>query len=284
VARQTLDDIALKEARGSLSREALQRNYEALARMYPETRAGREAQERLDALAALSTPPVPPPATPDPTPISVQPPTPQPPPTPAPPVAGPGSVDNPERWKSAVDLMPLVDPRRDAVAGTWSKANGELVSDQAGDARIEVPFRPPEEYDYRVRFARRAGSGDVLQILSACGRHFVWQMAGSNNTVFGFALVRGQRVANNATTIRRPACFENGRVYTSTVQVRKDGVAAYVDGQRLAAWRTSDFQDMDIYHVWKMRDATALGLATCGSSYAIQRVELLEVTGKGRRK
>jgi hypothetical protein len=275
-ARGALDALLTRDDRGSLTAEALRRGLEAIVRSYPDTKAARIAQERIDVIVAASLPPARDPVPKPPAPPVDPPAPPVVPPVPvAPPPDATGGVDDPARWARAKSLLAEIDPAKHAVAGRWEIRNGELWSDKTADARIEIPVRPPAEYDYRIRFVRRDGNGDVLQILAAGGRQFAWQMAGSNNTVFGFATVRGQRVASNPTTIRRSSCFETGRMYTSTVQVRKDGVSAWLDGQPLCRWAT-DYADMDLYAYWKLRDASALGLATCGSAYAIRSVELLD--------
>ncbi|HQU47340.1 MAG TPA: hypothetical protein PK867_31345, partial [Pirellulales bacterium] len=46
----------------------------------------------------------------------------------------------------AVDLLRLIDPARDARIGKWEIIDGRLLFHADGDAQIEFPFDPPEEY------------------------------------------------------------------------------------------------------------------------------------------
>jgi len=200
-------------------------------------------------------------------------------------------VDDPARWRNAVSLLPLVDPKKCSVAGTWGLENGKLVSDgtggaTSGAARIEIPYAPPEEYDFRIVFARLRmaamdGGGDIVQVLPRAGQQFVWLMGGFSNSVMGFETIKGARVDKNPASVNRPGCIQSGRTYTAIVSVRKDGVKAYLDGALIAQCRT-DYTDVSLEPAWKLRSPELLGLATYGSPTVFERAELLEVTGKGR--
>lgn len=53
-----------------------------------------------------------------------------------------------------IDLLPFIDPKRDAVNGTWTFQDNEssriLESPKAFGARLEIPFVLPEEYRLTV--------------------------------------------------------------------------------------------------------------------------------------
>ncbi len=63
-----------------------------------------------------------------------------------------------------IDLLKIVDPARDAVLGKWSFVNGSLVGEPADGARIEIPYDPPEENDYRIVFVPTGVTSGVTQI------------------------------------------------------------------------------------------------------------------------
>ncbi|HYF51884.1 MAG TPA: serine/threonine-protein kinase, partial [Planctomycetota bacterium] len=56
-----------------------------------------------------------------------------------------------------VNLLPLVDPRRDTRNGQWFADNGTLRSAVSHYTTIQFPYRPPEEYDFRVTFTVQEG-------------------------------------------------------------------------------------------------------------------------------
>jgi len=183
-------------------------------------------------------------------------------------------------WAGAVDLLSLIESQRDSVAGTWTVRDGSLIAEKALFGRLEIPYQPPQEYDFRILFSRQDGSDSVTQILSRSGRSFGWTMGGSNNAVFGFETINGVSAAANQTTVKGAVGLENGRKYTSVVKVRDQSVKAYLDGRLLSEWKT-DYADMDIYKDWKLRNSSLLGLGSWNSTTVFHRVEMLEVTGKG---
>jgi len=190
------------------------------------------------------------------------------------------SLPNPaeDPLKNAVDLLALIDPAKDAVAGRWSRDAAGLVSDGTPGGRIEIPYEPPAEYDFHVAFTRKEGAGDVNQVLWVQDRACVWQMGAFANTVFGFGTVAGRTAGNNPTTVRRP--LETGRRYRSTVQVRRQGVQAFLDGQRVASWNEPGSLGMD--PVWTLPSLARLGLGTFESPTIFHAAVLAEISGKGR--
>src|ERR1043165_846372 len=61
-------------------------------------------------------------------------------------------------WANAVNLLPLIDPNRDAVTGRWSLSANGLDCLKTLTARLEIPYQPPAEYDLKTAFPRQAGA------------------------------------------------------------------------------------------------------------------------------
>jgi len=183
-------------------------------------------------------------------------------------------------WANAIDLLKLVDPKADAVKGKWELKDGGVCSDETMHARIEIPYRSPEEYDFRITFSRLSGNEAVSQFLSHSKASFLWMMGGGGNTIFGFEVVGGKEANNNPTTVKSPRCLENGQRYISVVQVRKTGIKAFLNGQLVSSWKP-EFGALDVHNFWKLRDGSLLGLGSWKSSTQFYKAEVLEVTGKG---
>jgi hypothetical protein len=193
---------------------------------------------------------------------------------PAPPKAAlPGAAE--------IDLLALIDPARDGVKGTWTREKGALVSDDENASRLEIPYVAPEEYTFTVEFVRRTGNDAVNQILPHAGKVFVWQMGGWDNTIFGISEIEGKRANENPTAVRRDRCLENGKVYTSTVEVRKDRLTVWFNNEKLVD-RKTDYRELDMNDDWRLRQDTLPGLGTWGSVTEFRRITLFEVGGKGR--
>jgi len=199
-----------------------------------------------------------------------------------------GAVDDPALWKNAINLLPLVDTKRDGIYGVWSIKNGELVLDdgEGFTARLQLSYQPPEEYDFRVEFTLGPDSAEVCQLLNAAGHSFTWIMGLGGGPMFGFHLVNGEGAEQDPS----PALMElkpltPGRRYSSLMQVRKQGVAAYFDGKLAVNWKT-DYRDMGLDYEWRLPEERRLGVgcfapeANARGGMTFHSIEVREVTSK----
>jgi hypothetical protein len=185
-------------------------------------------------------------------------------------------------WQNAIDLLPLIDLAQDATSGKWETApDGLRATDiKSMSQKIQPPYRPPEEYDYRVSFTPISGNADVAIGLTAKGRSFVFYMKKfRDDHCLGFEAISGKAIASGPTAHRFPH-LEMGSRYTVVVEVRKNGLRGYLDGKLVAEWAT-DFSDMSPWPVWRFKDDTLPGFGCSLSTVVFQEVKLREVTGKG---
>jgi serine/threonine-protein kinase len=185
-------------------------------------------------------------------------------------------------YSRAVRLIPILAPAQDRVKGEWRVENAQLHCGSEAFTKLRLPFVPPEEYDVLLVFTRRTGYGDVNLLLSHQGTPFLWAMGAVGNSIFGFGTINGQWAASNPTTRHDSNCLDNNRLYTVVVQVRKDGLWAYVDGKLKSSWKT-DYRDMSSDTNWGLPEPRFIGLGTYESPTEFRRIEVLEVSGKGTR-
>ena len=265
-AKQRFFEIQELERSGRITASEIRAIYESFVQEFEGTATAGSARDWLKATGAAATPAPAPPAPPKEPSQTARPPA-------RPPIPPPDFGD--DGWKGAFDLLGYIDPEKDLVSGTWQ--GRRLSSGPTGDARLELPYQPPEEYDLRIGFTRIRGN-DVNVILSHSGRSFEWMMGGSLNTVSGFELIRGERATINPTVLRAGGLVD-GRPYTLILQVRNAGVAAYLDGRFQVGWST-DYRDMSISPEWRLRTASALGLGVVGEAQ-FRKMEVLEIKGEG---
>jgi len=102
--------------------------------------------------------------------------------------------------------------------------------------RLQLPWQPPEEYDFEIEFTPMEGSGDVAQVLSTKGRSFAWRLdvglkAGRKA---GLETIDGVGIMDRKDgTLMRQNLLTNGRCHRSLVEVRKTGICGYLDGEKL---------------------------------------------------
>jgi hypothetical protein len=189
-----------------------------------------------------------------------------------------GSADdpnNPARWKKAINLLSMVSLPQDVVSGQWVRGAGTLHSDAGQIAKIQIPYEPPPEYDFRMVFTCAAGFGQASQLLSHGGKSFGFVVGAMSGSLMGIDSIDGKGVSENPTCVRVKT--ELGRKYTSIVQVRNDGIKAFLDNKLVAEWRT-DYHDMSLKKHWVLRDDRHLGFGSLGTSVIFHSLELLPVS------
>jgi serine/threonine-protein kinase len=185
---------------------------------------------------------------------------------------------NEAAWQNSVSLLPLIEPERDTVRGEWVRDFDKLVGDRDAFATIEIPYRPPEEYDYRVEFTP-AKHGNIGALHLAKAEHaFTFTFFGAGGALFGFESVKGDPLQGNPTA-KRMVPVEAGKRYVVLVEVRNSEVRAFLNACFVTAWKT-DYSDLQASERWKLRDAALLGLG-CQSHVEFHSARIREVTGKG---
>jgi len=182
-------------------------------------------------------------------------------------------------WQTATNLLPLLDLPQDATPNTWKLQNGAAVCPKTGAGKLHLPYQPSAEYDLRVTFTRTDANGVLVQYLTGGGHSFVWVLNAASTPVTAFSQIRNQGVSSNAS--KTPLNLQNGRKYTSVVQVRSDSVTAFLDGKPLVQWKT-DYKDMSVPQQWKMHGDTMIGLGNENCSVTYHAIEVLDLSGKGK--
>src|SRR5262249_39042211 len=144
------------------------------------------------------------------------------------------------------------------ISGKWVREGGAVVSREGKPARIQAPYRPPEEYDLRMVFARQAANFCVNIILSRGGEAFTLVM--HNSGTFGFEKINGDDFHKNASTSNFGSPLQFNRPYVVVVEVRKNGVRAFCEGQEVCDLKSYDGLTMN--PDWKLPDPAALGVGT----------------------
>lgn len=180
-----------------------------------------------------------------------------------------------------INLLALIDPRKDAVAGTWEVRDQALISPSAlAFAQLQIPYRPPEEYDVEMVVENR-GAGYSIDIGLAVGeRQFTVVLDGWDATVTGLYVLDGAERPKDATAVYS-RIFTDAKPRTVVCSVRKTGVGLTIDGKRILEWR-GDFKRLSNHPAWRIPDKGSLfvGSWTC---YRISRLDLIPITGEGRR-
>jgi serine/threonine protein kinase len=187
---------------------------------------------------------------------------------------------------SWISLLNKVDPKADAVQGVWTKTPDGLMGEFKGIGVLQLPYAPPEEYDFRIAYntVRGGGAGVIAQILTAFGHDFRWQAqsgGAEKHLVTGFALVDGKFIAHSPASVPTPERGVPNRRYVSLVEVRRDRVTGYIDGKKMVEWKT-DYHDMVNESTYALHEPHRLGISMWSSSTLFDDISVRAVTGQGK--
>jgi hypothetical protein len=184
----------------------------------------------------------------------------------------------------AINLLKLIDPAKDGVGGRWSFSGDALKVMPDQWTRLEIPYEPPAEYDFKIVFTRNDGNGDAMQILSREGRQFTWCLGCKANTQMGFGMVNGAwvHIETNPTLRTVPSVLTNGKTYTSLVQVRNGMLKAFLDGKLIVEYPTT-YGELSQHSNMPLRSMRTLGVAAWLSTMTFHQIELVEIGGKGKK-
>jgi hypothetical protein len=186
-----------------------------------------------------------------------------------------------------IDLIKLVDPARDAVAGKWTLSPAGLAGDQTPAARISFPYEPPQEYDFLIEFTpAKPTKACIAQLVSKGQIPFTWSMNAGRPNRCRIEDVDGHSVIGN-TTIRPSYFFDVNRVHTSLVEVHNDKVRCFINGELIVEYKT-DYNDLSRNEKWMIPNQLRLGIGTWKGEgdwkgpTIFRRVVVREITGKGK--
>jgi serine/threonine protein kinase len=181
-----------------------------------------------------------------------------------------------EAWRKSVDLLAVVDPHRDTITGTWRKEGARLVVEPSNNACLRLPYEAPEEYDFRMTFTRQAGSCATAQFFVHQGRTGIWDLSKSG---VGFSDIAGMGSGFNVT--RKDVAILDDQRFVSMVQVRRDRVRGWINGQRQSEWVPA-MGFLSTPNGWGVDVPGLLGLGNCSTKTTIESIQVLDVTGKGK--
>jgi hypothetical protein len=188
---------------------------------------------------------------------------------------------------ATVDVLALADPAKDGRSGTWQRRGADLVGDgdwsgeQGGFTILNLPYHPPAEYDFAVEFTLTKTHPCLrLGLVLPDGRAVQWMMNYGADRRHGFQSVDDKPVTDpgNPTVVHRPE-LAVGRRHTTRVEVRRDGLRAFIDGAAVSEFR-GDFARLGVAANLP-RKARVLSLAIWGGPIEFHKAEVRDVTGKG---
>ncbi|MBX7208814.1 MAG: SUMF1/EgtB/PvdO family nonheme iron enzyme [Verrucomicrobiaceae bacterium] len=188
--------------------------------------------------------------------------------------SAPTSSAPPNTTAKVTDLMPLIDPAKQSVRGTWRMTpEGLLLEKGSGFLSLSMPLQLPPEYDFEIEFSLQTENiGDVHQLFTAEGRTIDWTMqtqAQFTNPVYGFINLDNYGHDTEATIRLKGGHLVKGTRYRSIVQVRKGALTGLLNKQTVKDWKGDVARFPMRAKNWKEGDN--LGLGATGSAIVFHK-------------
>lgn len=186
-----------------------------------------------------------------------------------------------------LDLLALLDVKKDAVAGEWKMKDKEkekiLIGPGTPDAKLAFPVRPSGDYKFTVRFKRLDGLGGPILCLPVADRHVNFALDAYNGEFTALEAVDGAYVnfPSNPTQVRGKHVVSNkSHVLETTVQMKGDTATIRIDldGKRLVDW-TGKPSRFSLHPAWRLNDDRQLGLRSW-QVFEFESAQLQMLTGQ----
>lgn len=185
--------------------------------------------------------------------------------------------------RPGVDLLKLVDPKVDALSGTWTIEEGVLVAARSGKrSTLLLPYAPPEEYTLRVVVtSERAGMVGIGAAAAPSRVALILNWPSGNGALSGLSMIDGKQSSANETT-HPGIVLPPGRQVTTLVTVRKGAIRVEVDGKAVVDWK-GEFSRLATNPIWRIPVGRALFVGCEDTSVRIAHMVLVPLSGQGKR-
>lgn len=179
-----------------------------------------------------------------------------------------------------VDLLRLIDVKRDIVAGEWT-FNGRALSctQKTRCARIQIPFEPPDEYDLSVVVDRKEGFEVYIGLVRGNSQFYV-ALDDWSGSLTAIGWVDGKHTRENEAAYRGKI-LTNDKPALILCSVRKDGVTVSVDGKKVTSFKGS-YDRLSNADVLGMPNVRTMYLGCNDGRCAFTRATLTTISGQGK--
>lgn len=187
-----------------------------------------------------------------------------------------------------LNLLKVIDPRKDKVAGLWQFSGSALqvvhVPNKDNFCQLQVPYAPPEEYDLKIVAERAPDQVHGLYIgLVGPGKTQFTVVLDASSAKSGIFSYDGSTLDTpvQEMTATGSSLFGKGKSATIQISVRKTRIQVQVDERSIIDWKVTDWSKLSLEKFWSIprKDVLFLG---AWAEFLIRKYELVPVSGMGR--
>ncbi len=183
-----------------------------------------------------------------------------------------------------VDLLPMIDPKKDAIAGTWQIEDGQLIGGGHISPLITLPIQPPPEYDLEFQGKWINGSGEVVVVLLHAKGQVRMKIHAyhASGTLTGLEAVDGKILPTTSSPTRFVGkLIEQNTPYTVKCSVRRTGIRIEVNGKTVAGFQ-GDPARLALRQEASTPQEGTLAVGAWNSVNIYSKIKLRQVTGYGK--
>lgn len=177
-----------------------------------------------------------------------------------------------------VDLLALIDPKKDAQLGNWRKDGATLVTPAVtGQAILQIPYVPPAEYDLKLTAERK----DIQALHLGLPVGEVRAEADLDNNSTNGSLNFPETLASKGSVVKYMACYmQKGKLANIVCSVRRNEVTVTIDKKVVLKYE-GDMANARPVKTWWPPNSKAMSIGTLGC-WVISKMVLVPVTGQGK--
>ncbi len=164
-----------------------------------------------------------------------------------------------------MNLLALLRNTPGAIPEGWERTDTGIISPASGKLKIQIPYAPPESYEFIVEF-RRLDTGGAVGLL-APDKIGVWQLW--YHSIDKMDLI-------GKPEIKPPKALKIGEMYTMSIIVNGRHMDALFDGKILSSTDSSSQANE-----WILTDKLALGFGTQNCRSEFTSIRVVEKIGVG---
>jgi hypothetical protein len=179
-----------------------------------------------------------------------------------------------------IDLLKLIDVKRDTIRGRWETNGSSIVSADAGYNSIQIPFQPPREYVLELIVAKVQAGNDFQIALVVGEQRCTVVFDGNGDQASGISAIDGRPFDNNETTVHGTVLSANSPIPISAT-VHKEALVIDVAGKSIIDWKGNP-KHLTLGQDPAGTDPRFLFLAVQkGARYRIDSIKLRPLQGEG---
>jgi hypothetical protein len=180
-----------------------------------------------------------------------------------------------------VDLLRIIDLKRDVVQGDWTLDGKELLLTKIlHGSRVAIPYETPDEYELTIIAARKEGNAPLFIILSHGTTQWMVGIDDWGGTVTSMGNIDGKNMKEAETAVPGHL-LTNDKPATIVCSVRRAEVSLTIDGKKIFTYKAG-YERLTNQPNLALQNHRLLGIGCGNCRFSITKLALTTISGQGK--